>query len=279
MTPRKSTTARCGCSTSTAGPRPGCSTTGARCRGRRRSPRTGGPSRCSSAGTSRSSTWPPAAGGSSPRCRPEAARRSRGVHGRRRGLGVFTVVTGCTVDCGDRARNARSWRLTMLSSATGTAGATFATFGGATAKLAGWQRDGTAVVVRYFDEVSSPYDDDPRTTRRTATARSPTSTCSPSTRTVARRCCSRSRPTSSGTSTWRRTWSRRARSAVRPGAGGVPPCPVVRHGPVRRGVGGVRVGLALRHPGPQVPPRAMTLCSFMIRCGPGSQHYRSRTGS
>ncbi|GAA3227449.1 WD40 repeat domain-containing protein [Dactylosporangium siamense] len=77
------------------------------------------------------------------------------------GIGVFTVVTGCTVDCGDRARNARSWRLTMLSSATGAAGATFATFGGATAKLAGWQRDGTAVVVRYVDEVSSPYDDDP----------------------------------------------------------------------------------------------------------------------
>jgi hypothetical protein len=70
------------------------------------------------------------------------------------GIGVFTVVTGCTADCGNAARNARSWRLTVLSSATGTPGATF---GGATAKLAGWQRDGTAVVVRYVDE-TSPYE-------------------------------------------------------------------------------------------------------------------------
>nr|WP_260710311.1 hypothetical protein [Dactylosporangium aurantiacum] len=34
---------------------------------------------------------------------------------------MFTVVTGCTVDCGNRARNARSRRLTVLSSATGAA--------------------------------------------------------------------------------------------------------------------------------------------------------------
>ncbi|MEV4508485.1 hypothetical protein AB0K00_05960 [Dactylosporangium sp. NPDC049525] len=74
------------------------------------------------------------------------------------GLGVFTVVAGCTADCTNTARNARSWRLTVLSSATGAPGATFATFGGASAKLAGWQRDGTAVVVRYVDE-TSPYED------------------------------------------------------------------------------------------------------------------------
>ncbi|MFF5228755.1 hypothetical protein [Dactylosporangium sp. NPDC000521] len=69
------------------------------------------------------------------------------------GLGVFTVADGCTAACSHAARNARSWRLTVLSATTGDQLPTsLPTFGGATARLAGWQRDGTAVVVRYVDE-------------------------------------------------------------------------------------------------------------------------------
>lgn len=70
------------------------------------------------------------------------------------GIGVFTLAAGCTVDCDHATRNARSWRLTVVPtgpSAPPPGG--FATFGGAVARLAGWQSDGTAVVVRYFDEV------------------------------------------------------------------------------------------------------------------------------
>ncbi|MEV4137569.1 hypothetical protein AB0J72_36020 [Dactylosporangium sp. NPDC049742] len=71
------------------------------------------------------------------------------------GLGVLTIADGCTTACSNVARNARSWRLTVLSTTTGTAlPTTFPTFGGATARLAGWQRDGTAVLVRYTDETN-----------------------------------------------------------------------------------------------------------------------------
>jgi hypothetical protein len=74
------------------------------------------------------------------------------------GIGVFTVADGCRVACSSAQRNARSWRLEVLPVATGGPGPVFATFGGAGAKLAGWQRDGTAVVVRYVDET---WDDGP----------------------------------------------------------------------------------------------------------------------
>ncbi|MET7421579.1 hypothetical protein [Dactylosporangium sp. NPDC005555] len=69
------------------------------------------------------------------------------------GIGVFTIAEGCTTTCTNAERNDRTWRLTVLSSDSGApTGRTFATFGGAAARLAGWQRDGTAVVVRYLDE-------------------------------------------------------------------------------------------------------------------------------
>lgn len=72
------------------------------------------------------------------------------------GIGVFTLAAGCTLDCSNAARNARSWRLAVLSLTGQPDPATpFATFGGATARLAGWQRDGTAVVIRSVDEVSA----------------------------------------------------------------------------------------------------------------------------
>ncbi|WP_327011142.1 hypothetical protein OHA72_30020 [Dactylosporangium sp. NBC_01737] len=129
------------------------------------------------------------------------------------GIGVFTVVAGCTTDCGHTQRNARSWRLTVVSSATGAPGATFATFGGASAKLAGWQRDGTAVVVRYVDE-TSPYEGPSYDAPDGYRAVSDVDLLALD-RAAGRRCCYASRPASSGTWTWPRTWSRRVRSAAR----------------------------------------------------------------
>jgi hypothetical protein len=62
--------------------------------------------------------------------------------------------TGCSDACSNAERNRRQWRLDVLDTATGTAlpGPGFDRVTGAAVRVAGWQRDGTAVVVVYRDE-------------------------------------------------------------------------------------------------------------------------------
>jgi hypothetical protein len=88
------------------------------------------------------------------------------------GTGAFTGdgtriavlgLDGCAVSCTHAARNQRQWRLTTVDVATGRPAADggFARIGGAAVRVAGWQDDGTAVVVAYEDTDEPPYDQGP----------------------------------------------------------------------------------------------------------------------
>ncbi|BCJ63689.1 hypothetical protein GCM10009779_46760 [Polymorphospora rubra] len=88
------------------------------------------------------------------------------------GTGAFTAdgsrlavlgLDGCAVACTNAARNQRQWRLTTLDAATGQAGPDggFDPVPGAAVRVAGWQRDGTAVLVTYQDEHHPYYDREP----------------------------------------------------------------------------------------------------------------------
>ena len=88
------------------------------------------------------------------------------------GTGAFTAdgtrlalldLDGCAVACTHAARNQRHWRLVTLDAATGQAGTDggFDQVPGAVVRVAGWQRDGTAVVVTYQDEDDPHYNREP----------------------------------------------------------------------------------------------------------------------
>nr|BFE58850.1 hypothetical protein GCM10020063_033760 [Dactylosporangium thailandense] len=79
------------------------------------------------------------------------------------GAGAFTPdgarialfdLQGCTEGCTNSVRNRRFWQLSTLDVATGDLAfrPRFDPVSGAAARVAGWQRDGTAVVVAYRDQ-------------------------------------------------------------------------------------------------------------------------------
>ncbi|UWZ39545.1 hypothetical protein Drose_15695 [Dactylosporangium roseum] len=88
------------------------------------------------------------------------------------GTGAFTADgtrlalfdrDGCAVACTHAARNQRQWRLVTLDAATGQPGPDggFDRVPGAVVRLAGWQRNGTAVVVTYQNQQGPDYDREP----------------------------------------------------------------------------------------------------------------------
>ncbi|MEN3310473.1 MAG: hypothetical protein V7603_6675 [Micromonosporaceae bacterium] len=95
-----------------------------------------------------------------------------GARQRLAGTGAFTNdgtrlavldLDGCAVACTNAVRNQRQWRLVTLDAATGQAvpDGGFDWVPGAVARVAGWQRDGTAVVVTYQDQHDPYYDREP----------------------------------------------------------------------------------------------------------------------
>jgi hypothetical protein len=72
------------------------------------------------------------------------------------------TLDGCAVACTNAARNQRKWQLGTLDVATGRPGPEggFDPVPGAVVRMAGWQRDGTAVFVAYQDQDLS-YDQRP----------------------------------------------------------------------------------------------------------------------
>jgi hypothetical protein len=88
------------------------------------------------------------------------------------GTGAFTAdgsriavleLHGCAVECSEIARDQRSWQLDVLDAGTGAVvpGTGFDSMPGAAVRVAGWERDGTAVVVTYRDESDAPQDNRP----------------------------------------------------------------------------------------------------------------------
>jgi len=83
----------------------------------------------------------------------------------------FAVVSAdgwCRADCTADARNARTWNLRLRDTASGALvpGTRFASLGGAAVRVAGWYRDGTAVVVRYRARSGDGPAPDPPTAHR-----------------------------------------------------------------------------------------------------------------
>jgi hypothetical protein len=97
---------------------------------------------------------------------------SLGERQRLAGTGAFTADgtriavldhDGCAVACTNLARNVRKWRVLTLDATTGqpASDSGFDRVPGAVVRMAGWQRNGTAVVVAYLDESNPNYDRGP----------------------------------------------------------------------------------------------------------------------
>jgi hypothetical protein len=94
------------------------------------------------------------------------------------GAGSFTpdgrrfavaAVAGCVERCSADGLNARIWRIRLRDSTTGAVElpeTTFPELPGAAVRVAGWQRDGTPVVVRYFDAPGNGVSEDAPTAYR-----------------------------------------------------------------------------------------------------------------
>ena len=73
-------------------------------------------------------------------------------------IAVFSVADGCDRYCSNQARNQRRWQLGFIDATTGVAlpATGFDRVRGASARIAGWRSDGTAVLVRYLDAEHHP---------------------------------------------------------------------------------------------------------------------------